>query len=492
MVAQNRDERRLVEVDSGRPGTDPGRVGQVQTTEQIWTPDARLLAKLPVGFELPLRVIEYENERRVLPAIPHSQFLARAALLGEVIQAHLGLTDQARLSNSRVMRLLFPVSGRLQERLDRGSLTWKDLTRTGSLDPAEHLLANWLPSREPLAEWLSRAAEPCREMELPETWVNRLICLVDLLAESNAAPPADTGKLNLASLRQQLFAPGPLYGTVTDADKQRVYGRLADRLRRHLNDDDHQFQTWLLDNFSGIVHQISKQKRDGDPMERPLVRQTLIELLFDSWSYVGRNVWVAMKIVRDSLIPALTATELSAFNALYQRNRYYGDIPLILLQAELPKIRPAVAAILNAPDRDENWLRLHWSLQIWRDLQLDRRTLDRERKSPQRVSLGDHVTYVVDAVAGSRETVGTTSHERSQRILQRCAQAWLQISPPECPSGCAPAWSLMGFDVEQNDLTAKITCSTCGAFLSTLVKLRDLQRCAGHIDPEEDDVSCLN
>ena len=66
-----------------------------------------------------------------------------------------------------------------------------------------------------------------------------------------------------------------------------------------------------------LVHRISKQVKGGGPIPREVVRQALLELVWDSYRYVGDCVSLQMQAFLLTLPTPPTAEERAAFEAVY-------------------------------------------------------------------------------------------------------------------------------------------------------------------------------
>ena len=182
------------------------------------------------------------------------------------------------------------------------------------------------------------------------------------------------------SLRHALFDLGPSEVAVDPITKDRVYGRLVDAMQPHLGEPIADFNRWFFENVDGIVHQISKRKKPDGPIQRAVVRQAILEIVFDSWRYVGQNVSIFMRSVSRAIKPSLSTDEQTAFDVLYRRNQYLGDLPLVLFHEQFPKIRPAVLEIYDNPHAPAAWGRLQRVLHTYAMMIARRRDADRLRK----------------------------------------------------------------------------------------------------------------
>lgn len=391
------------------PSSEDKADQEVCRVDYVWRPSAKVAPFLPEGFEIPLVCNEFQGMRRVGSTQGAVSLCLHAATAGQAIRESLGHLGPER-STYHMMRLLFQLGPQLRERLHFRSLWNADELRVPRANASGNH-ADILPDdfgvdiggaeRWPVRRLLEEGKQAASENGINCPTVGECIFWgVDFEATIH---PADLTGLSVAEarnrLRLALFDLGSCNVVVDDAMKQRVYGRLTDALRKHLDLPADDFRRWFFENLDGIVNQISKRKLPDGKIERQVVRQTILELVFDSWPYVGQTVSIFMSSVANDVDPSLSPDEKAVFDALYQHKPCLGNLPLILLHEQFPNIQPAVLAILESPDVPETWGRFLRVLQTYATMVVRRREADKVKK--QSKGLKRKVTPVFEPVATS-------------------------------------------------------------------------------------------
>jgi|GEM_PF-3700728 len=359
---------------------------QLVSTHYRWIPPQCLGRHLPVNFSIEFVHIDDGCQRRLMPAASTIEFTLQAAIVG---MARMKARRQPAgvLATYRMMYFLFQLGPQLRERLDRRLNYLIDLYGDNRTRLYDHLLDGVGTSTAAGETWtvLNLLEHGCiaaeqAGIETPD-FQTRLAYGIDRDA---AQRPIELTPMSAAEAAQRLriilFDTGPNPGGITEAVKERVYGRLVDALQSHLGEDSDNFRRWFFKNLDNIIHQISKRKKPDGPIDRELVRQVVLELTFQSFSCVGQLVSHCMETVRECIEPRLADSDQAVFDAVYGPSDHFGDIPLILLSEQFPALQPSVLAVLEQPGNPERWGRLLRAMQTYAGILLRLRQHDRKRK----------------------------------------------------------------------------------------------------------------
>lgn len=361
---------------------------KVRRDAYVWRPAAAVIPFLPRNFEVPFVCMELEGVRRFGPP-DSARFCHQAAIAGQAIWESRGkLSPELRFTHC-MMRLLFQQGPRLRERLrtrsysSLGDLLVKNEHAIGAhSDVLPDDLGGIGPQRWSAKRLLEEGRRTAQQHGICSPTIHECIIWgVDFEAQLHPTSldgvPAERIQ---ALLRQALFDLGPAEVSIDAALKNLVYGRMVDAVRLHLNDSDVDFNRWFFEKVDGVVHQIAKRRRPDGPIERQTVRQTVLELVADSWPYVGGAINEFMKSISTSIDPPLTPDDQSVFDVIYRRNPYLGELPMILLHEQFPELQRAVLAIMENPRAAESWGRFVRAIQTHATMSARRREADKLRK----------------------------------------------------------------------------------------------------------------
>ena len=153
-------------------------------------------------------------------------------------------------------------------------------------------------------------------------------------------------------IRLAMFDLGPRPGQFDQNTRHLVEDRLLAAIDQHLLDTTEKFSAWFHD-ISGLAHQVSKQRKHGGPIEREVVRQILLEIIFGSATYVGDTVMYSMQAFRLALPAELNDREHRIFNLMYGKVPWLGGSPLLLLIDRFDFLKEALFSLWWAPDDPE-------------------------------------------------------------------------------------------------------------------------------------------
>lgn len=358
---------------------------QLVTEDFRWTPAAELSAFLPTDFSIDFRCVTCGGHRGWKLVQNDGEFFGRTATAGLAIEWASGRISKSEIDRFALHQLLFQLSSARHERLKRGLKYSLDLLITS--DAASHIVDIADPlgqqsesDRQTASRYLARLIKNGRSaartagIEMPMTFQLVLAYGIDHEAQKSAAATesADPAECQFV-VRTSLFELGPSTERISDEIRTQVTERLKDALRRHLSDSTEDFDRWLFENYDNVVHSISKRKT---PIDRDIVRQVLLEEIFDSWCSVGHLTSICIGMVRRAISPAITPEEDSAFTALYDRNPYFGPFSLQLLREQCPMLSPSFTAVLEEPEKASSWVRLQRALEIYSLILLARRATE--------------------------------------------------------------------------------------------------------------------
>jgi hypothetical protein len=330
--------------------------------------------------------------RRFAPAGRLEPFLLRASLGGLAVLAKTrGLDAEGRFGYD-AMRLIFQHAPLLREHLGRSFKRESDLYIPG-VERAGRDGNDILPERIGLgrqgrgrrwgvAELLRRGRTHAVAAGDPSPDVARCIA-AGLLAAARRDPldPARVSEAEARGLvRMALFDAGPS-PRIDPAAKQAVTERLLAALGRHAGADTGDFNRWFFGGRDDLVHGIAKQKKHGGRFERGVVRQALLELVWDAYTYVGDCVCMQMQAFLQALPAPLGGDERALFEALYLKQPHLGGLPLVLLRDRFDFLREAILDALGAPGEPGPVGVLLRLMQYYEEMAAARRDVDRGYKN---------------------------------------------------------------------------------------------------------------
>jgi hypothetical protein len=255
------------------------------------------------------------------------------------------LAPQIREYLNRTIRreqdLVIPTDGRLTQ--DDRTILPDDLGAT-PCDPDQRWTVSALMQEGRRAATDSETSDPTTEQ-----------CILAGLMQAARLSPFDVDQLSDAEtsrlVRLSLFDLGTASEQITDNLHARVNERFLELFERHLGDGTEQFNRWFIRGYDNIVHAISKRRRGGI-IARQAVRQTLLELIFQSYSHVAECVHVFRRAFGDALSNPLSEEEQRMFDVMYAQQSWLGNLTLIQLQ-DLDVMRLVTTRIQADPDNRE-------------------------------------------------------------------------------------------------------------------------------------------
>jgi len=484
------------------PPNDPqdgtGTSAVVDRSLYTWEPDHELAADLPSGFRMAMECLTTsDGTRRFVPAAEAKAFLLEASVGGlAILNRTRCLSDQQRFSY-HAMRLIFQHAPRLREHLSRSFSIVADLTipavEKGGWDGGDILPARIGLDRDgPGPRWtVAELLEQGRDQALADGESNpdRPRCIAGGLLAAARRDPLDPGSLTEPEARQlvrlALFDLGPAPGDVGEDVKQVMTERLLRAIEKHQDDDAETFDRWFFIERDNVVHQIAKQRKCGGPQPREVVRQVILDLVFDAYTYVGDCVCLQMQAFLRALPTPLDAGERAWFEAVYDKQPYLGGLPLILLRDQFPFLRGAILNLWDDPgdgDRVGVLLRL---MQYCGEMVSLRRGVDRAYKRRA------HHRDVKGRVGRTHKLEAnlTTQSERTPDLrFQEIVNQLRDERVITCSCGAASSWDakLLG-DTVTDPISIEVECPGCEQSLTLEVSRAEFARIGRPILLPEDE-----
>ncbi len=146
--------------------------------------------------------------------------------------------------------------------------------------------------------------------------------------------------------------------------------------------DTEDFREWCLGPKSSLVKQIAKQKKAlGGRLDTQDVRRALLQIGWQSYSYMSHCIDAFLEAVRTALPDPLSAEEECVFRRIYESQPAYGDLPLCLLSERMGEVNRALLDVVNHPRQDEYVHVLHRLLWFYSTMAHERRLADRRSKN---------------------------------------------------------------------------------------------------------------
>ena len=441
------------------PPTEAGISPVVDRSLYVWEPDDDVAADLPTGFRLTLEcVATRDGTRRFAPAGGVAAFLLEASLGGLAILNRVrGMSAEARFSY-HAMRLIFQHAPRLREHLGRSFSRRADLSLTaaekGGRDGRSILPARIGLDREGHGRRWSVA-------ELLEQGRDRAIAagLFAAARRDPLDPGASTESEARGLVRLALFDRGPVAGGIGVVAKQAVTERLLAAIETHQDDDAETFTRWFFEDRDNLIHQIAKQRKRGGPHPREVVRQAVLDLVFDAYTYAGDCVCLQMQAFLEALPTPLDAGERAWFEAVYYKQPYLGGLPLVLIRERFTFLREAILDLMDDPGDGERVGVLLRLLQYYEEMATQRRDADRgdKRRAHHRDAggrIGRTVELDVDVAAKTERTPAP--------LFQQIADQLREERGITCSCGAAGSWhaELLG-GVADDPIRIGVVCPGC-------------------------------
>lgn len=306
--------------------------------------------RFPAGAQL-VEWVDNDGNRRFRPEVMGDRSCVRESVLylatmGELILKHRGQPIEKPGFQVNVLRFFFQQSERIQGRYRRDFRHRKDLL-------VPDVVQNFVESESVLPESLGREDAPSGRQWTVSTLLDRGHS--EAQARGTKSPTVED-RIKFGLLARALETPFDL-GHLTEEEIESVIrtgvfdlgtaGRpdqsttceVLDRLYEAIEDHDHvdleTFQKWFFDDVPNIVKQVAQRTTGPGRIDRQIVRQVHLELLFEAFQFTGKCFSAAMEEVASQLDAGWTDTERDHFWRLFVGGWGTSVIPLILLRDRL-------------------------------------------------------------------------------------------------------------------------------------------------------------
>jgi len=439
-----------------------------ERSQYVWHPNADL--ELPAGFELVMNCdTGIDAINRFVPYAPTRAFILSASLAGQAILTSSGRLSREQSFSYHAMRLVFQRAGQFREYLGRHFRRKSELfiTRAARL---EHENKNVLPHdlgldvqgrgiRWSVNELLKRGREAAITLgnnePIEELWI-RLGLLES--ARLNPFDPATlTVRESRSLVRQALFDLGTGTEVATQEQKDRVCDLLLAALEKHADDSTDHFRTWFFEQADNLIHQIAKKKKGGGPIDRTLVRQAMLEIVFDAHEYIADTILAWAHDFCRALPYRLSRADHDLFSLLYCKRRGLGGFPLIMLHERFEVIRECVVEAISAPTDKFSIGRLLRVLHYYAVMCRERRNADARWGQLRKSSNQDgKVPLSISLLLDQPDVV-------PQRLdLHEMKASLLQSRQLKCQCPTIENWRVTDFLNKDNGVVeVEFTCTTC-------------------------------
>lgn len=368
------------------------------TSRCVWTPSADLRDELPEGHQLELFCdIAGDGVRRFYFTCSVPTFAVRASVGGVGILSRRGeLLDKEQLFYYRLMAFVYQLAPRLQENLKRTIRRTEDLRvpLVARSNPGD---ADVLPDglgatpEDPDVKWSIRTLLQAGHESAIGAGICKPIdsrtCIRLGLLEAARLNPVDSDHLTdqeaLQWVRLSLFDLGPAEETIEAEVRDTVIERLLDVLDKHWDLSTEGFNRWLYDGIDNVVHQIAKRKRGGGPITRAVVRQVILELVFESYGNIAVGLHVQMRAFAGALPKPLNKQEQAIFDATFIRQPKLGNLSLLLLHDQFDLLREIVPEVWQKSNEPRLWGILLRLIRFHAEMVHNKRESERRYKAVQ-------------------------------------------------------------------------------------------------------------
>jgi hypothetical protein len=229
-------------------------------------------------------------------------------------------------------------------------------------------------------------------------------------------------------VRLALFDLGPA-STRDEAVRQMIIERLLSEIERHVSDDTDGFDRWFFKNRDDLIHQIAKQKKRGGEISREVVRRVFLDLVFESYSYVGDCVCLQMQAFAKALPIPLEHGERELFEETYFKRPWLGGLPLILIRERFEFLRDSILEILEAPGGTNRIAVLLRLLEFYGEMTSNRREVDRSyKKRGYHRNTRGRIARTVPLL----DEPPSVPSETTSRLFQKIVDRLLEDRPSRC------------------------------------------------------------
>jgi hypothetical protein len=450
-----------------------------------WHPPSRFTNHLPNRYALRFECWENKGgNRRISPCSLTMNFVLDASLAGQLIWEDRSESPQGWLLSHHEARLFNQFARARREYLGPtrclfGALEVPKLVRADIDGP------NILPDTLGLDEkgqgerWSAQrlvregisatiGAGPTSGEQIIRYGLLEAARLSPLQVESSQVP---------GLIRMAMFALGPDCDPVDKEGVAYVAGQVRASLRDHLYDTSDQFNLWITDLKSNLLHRIVK-RRDCI-LSREQVRTALAELGWQSFLMIGQTIDAVMRAVREALPQPMDGIDNDVFEWTYLAIDRLGGISLVLLQDRLPFLKPAILAIWDLPGETGRVAVFYRMLNFYASIIEKRRQADRRYKQRARHRNEDGRPSVVGSYGTKEAQASSGGNPRFTAIIWEIARRRGLVSDvlePQCDGRLV--------NEDEEEITAELGFPD-GGNLVLHVSREELERVGGEPDTLE-------
>ncbi len=350
---------------SDRAAKRRGVLGPVEIERQAhyWRPIHEISGALPHGYCVSLNSMSLRGGDRRFHTDEPNAFLLNASLGGFAILCRVKQLTPAQRNTYNLMRLVFQYGPLVQEKLTRTLKRPVDLLAVANQVGSRDILPEDLGldaagngTRWTVGRLMLEGQKEAEARQLCNVSQEQIIRLGLVAAARLNRLPASQLTVEEAArlLRLVLFDLGAADVPIDEPTKEEVIERFQRALHNHLGDSTAEFDKWFFAQRDGIVRQISTKKSGPGPIERAVVRDVLLDLVFEALRYTGQCVHVLMRDFLRAVDPPLDTNEQGDFELLYNAQRWLGGVPLIMLHRYFGPVREAMLDLWADPGNPEN------------------------------------------------------------------------------------------------------------------------------------------
>jgi hypothetical protein len=281
-----------------------------------------------------------------------------------------------------------------------------------------------------------------------------------------------------ALVRMALY-DSPLGEKVDPTTANQVVQRAQEALELHLADETNDFDRWFNGSHNSFNGQIAKRKRaPGGKLKRDVVHKGLFEQGWRAYQYVADCVHTAFYLFRQLLPVPLNVLENRVFERMYLKQKYFGDLPSLMLTERFPQLQPILTNVWEDEDNTEAVAIMHRLLEYYAEMAPERRSADRRTQSRKKgTQRKEHITVDVELPTDEliENKTRMTTPNKGLNVLEDLADKLRLAKGISC--GCKnPDWGMRSNGIDGEEAKVTLHCRTCSFENSCCVSLTTLRR----------------
>jgi hypothetical protein len=271
----------------------------------------------------------------------------------------------------------------------------------------------------------------------------------------------------LRIVRLGLYDLGPATQSIPQEVQDEVLERFFDSLEKHLDLSTEEFNNWFFENLDNIVKQVAQRKRSIGSVDRTIIRQIILERVFDCYRLMADAVEFQMREFANVLPIPLNAEERGMFESLYYRQPWLGNLSMSLIADRSEQFGPLGAELMSDPTSPHLQGAMLRFLSIHGDMVRNKRHSDAEYKRRQRSDFQEMLT--------SDFSDGTRSESCK---FQTIASEQRELRNAKCPCNSRCEWWADEFDRDERTQTLSWIdrCGKCGHEEPVSIGYEEMQR----------------